>query len=280
MKKLIIASCLALSACFVSCDKSKDTPTVTQETVKNAVVNASDYAKWVYFSFEKGAIVELSEAEAKTSLDWDLAFHRYDIRTNSGKSGQGQGGAARTTLTDIKAKAMMPQSFTIDELHDITIAFQIPPQGGQGTQAGNPGSQTNQGNQGGNPSGQNNPGNQGSGQATGAGHASKTERAGVNHVLTTIRSTKKGADGRPILVNGLPTFEYSNKGTIFMDVNRHGAGGPSVTLDGLVYLIRTAKGKYAKIIVTASNAEAKTANGSIERKPGNIAFSYVYPASL
>lgn len=278
MKKLIIASCLALSACFVSCDKDKDSPAVSQETVKNAVVDASDYAKWVYFSLEKGEIVQLTNEEAKTSLDWDLAFHRYDIRTNSGKSGQGQGGAARTTLTDIKAKATMPESFVTDELHDITIKFVIPSRGGQGTQGSQSGNQGSQNNSQGNQSGTQD--NQSGSQGTNAGHQPDTERTGVNHILSTIRHTKKGADGRPVMENGLPVFEYSNKGTIFMDVSRHGAGGPPVTLDGLVYLVRTAKGKYAKILVTASNAEGKTASGAIERKSGNIAFSYVYPISL
>ncbi|MFR7877783.1 MAG: HmuY family protein [Butyricimonas paravirosa] len=38
------------------------------------------------FSFAKGDFVELTEEQAATSLDWDIAFQRYYIRTNSGTS--------------------------------------------------------------------------------------------------------------------------------------------------------------------------------------------------
>ncbi len=53
-------------------------------------VNASSYTDWVYFSFNQGGTIIVDEPE--TSLDWDLAFQRNNIKTNSGLSGYGNGG--------------------------------------------------------------------------------------------------------------------------------------------------------------------------------------------
>jgi len=54
--------------------------------------NAASYP-YVYINLEQGKRVDITDLEADTSLDWDLAFKRFTIRTNSGDSGQGQGGA-------------------------------------------------------------------------------------------------------------------------------------------------------------------------------------------
>ena len=54
-------------------------------------INASSFVDWAYFSFETNSEVNIVDPE--TSLDWDLAFKRNHIKTNSGLSGQGLGGA-------------------------------------------------------------------------------------------------------------------------------------------------------------------------------------------
>ena len=54
-------------------------------------INATSYTDWVYYNFEIGAEVIIENPE--TSLGWDVAFQRYHIRTNSGTSGAGNGGA-------------------------------------------------------------------------------------------------------------------------------------------------------------------------------------------
>ena len=46
---------------------------------------------WTYLNLHLGAIVAPDEPE--NNLGWDLAFHRFHIRTNSGLSGNGKGGA-------------------------------------------------------------------------------------------------------------------------------------------------------------------------------------------
>ena len=54
-------------------------------------IDASSYSNWVYFSFEQAQVIDVENPEE--SMDWDVAFQRKHIRTNSGLSGNGNGGA-------------------------------------------------------------------------------------------------------------------------------------------------------------------------------------------
>ena len=54
-------------------------------------IDASSYSNWVYFSFEQAQVIDVENPEE--SMDWDVAFQRKHIRTNSGLSGIGNGGA-------------------------------------------------------------------------------------------------------------------------------------------------------------------------------------------
>ena len=54
-------------------------------------IPATSYSDWIYFSITENAIVDIDNPES--SLDWDLAFQRKHIKTNSGLSGSGLGGA-------------------------------------------------------------------------------------------------------------------------------------------------------------------------------------------
>lgn len=56
---------------------------------------------WLYINLRTGQIfnrykvnADITEGEQKDRTDWDLAFCGYRMRTNSGTSGNGQGGAA------------------------------------------------------------------------------------------------------------------------------------------------------------------------------------------
>lgn len=53
---------------------------------------------WVYVSLASGQAVAVSDIDALASTEWDLALRRFVIRTNSGDSGPGQGGALRVNL--------------------------------------------------------------------------------------------------------------------------------------------------------------------------------------
>jgi hypothetical protein len=66
--------------------------------------------------------------DAETSTGWDLAFKRFTIRTNSGDSGPGEGGAApfeasfdRMTYDDV-SRAALDGDYFIDEETCETIA--------------------------------------------------------------------------------------------------------------------------------------------------------------
>ncbi|MDR2868481.1 MAG: HmuY family protein [Bacteroidales bacterium] len=63
------------------------------------VYDCSSYTTWHYFSFAAGGIIgscQVTDTIAtevwRNRTDWDLAFHRQNIKTNSGVSGVGMGG--------------------------------------------------------------------------------------------------------------------------------------------------------------------------------------------
>jgi hypothetical protein len=82
---LIIILALAI---VISCEDDDNDENLLTKTV---VIESTSYTDWVYFSFEQEDVVSITDP--KTSLDWDLAFLRNHMRTNSGTSGSGQGGA-------------------------------------------------------------------------------------------------------------------------------------------------------------------------------------------
>src|SRR5688572_22837513 len=61
-------------------------------------LGGQDDFPWVYVSLATGTAVALTDLEALKSSAWDLAFKRFVIRTNSGDSGPGKGGALRVGL--------------------------------------------------------------------------------------------------------------------------------------------------------------------------------------
>ncbi len=52
-------------------------------------INSSDFDVWIHLSFEAGATDALEVADG--SLDWDVAFKRFQIKLNGGISGAGAG---------------------------------------------------------------------------------------------------------------------------------------------------------------------------------------------
>jgi len=94
MKKnsFIILVLIGASLLYFSCKKENNTNNGTTFTI-----NATSFTRWVYFSFAKGDTIQISNAD--TSTVWDLAFQRTNIRTNSGLSGKGTGGASNSGKT-------------------------------------------------------------------------------------------------------------------------------------------------------------------------------------
>ncbi|MDO4771667.1 HmuY family protein [Porphyromonas sp.] len=89
-------------------DESKVDPSTGLE-VKTITFDVSAYDTFVYFSFKNG-LVYISDEQSKDLLNWDMAFHRADIRTNSGESSAigAKGGAYETPATVLSEKVDIP----------------------------------------------------------------------------------------------------------------------------------------------------------------------------
>jgi hypothetical protein len=85
------------------------------------VVDASDRARWTYVSVERGVV---TVADPATSLDWDLAFRRALLQTNSGTSGPGVGGARRAPAG--QAFEDVTRTDTIGFARDEVVATGMP----------------------------------------------------------------------------------------------------------------------------------------------------------
>ena len=71
-------------------------------------IDASSYSSWVYYNFTIHSEVMISDPE--NSLGWDIAFQRNHIKTNSGTSGSGLGGASVDSLN----------IWTADQFNDLS----------------------------------------------------------------------------------------------------------------------------------------------------------------
>ncbi len=120
MKLKYVLGVICLAALLPACKKPKDTP-VPQTKTKTITVKAVNYNNWTYVNLETGEMKSLRDfsawnywkedslvstapaqgSETDINMDWHIAVHRYDIRTNSG-------GVAATGLTDLKQLTEWP----------------------------------------------------------------------------------------------------------------------------------------------------------------------------
>ncbi len=61
-------------------------------------IKGQDTQPWIYIALATGQAVAVTDLEAFESTAWDLALKRSVLRTNSGDSGPGNGGAIRIAL--------------------------------------------------------------------------------------------------------------------------------------------------------------------------------------
>ncbi len=92
----LLMGLFALTSCSKDEKEEKKSSGVKQEKNLNA-----RQEKWVYYSFEKNAIVEV--ADPQNSLDWDIAFFAYYAKLNGGASGKGKAGVAKVKGDDFSA---------------------------------------------------------------------------------------------------------------------------------------------------------------------------------
>lgn len=209
---------------------------------------SSNQGEWVYFSFEKG-VLEATTATPTVS-DWDIAFNRYDIRTNSGDSGKGNGGALNTQEKDWSkvATASSTATYTVDV---ISRGFSY----------------------GGNRSGSTV--NKSLSPVFEVGHGEGfwnmvkkdvllAAAKKMNPNFESLSEVQKKAFLERIEGRIKPSIVHNN-GWLTMDYAQ-GALAPTYTYNNWVYVVKTARGKYAKIQLTDyKNAKDKT---------GFITFKY------
>ena len=118
---------------FTSCsDDDDDAPGDNKLEVKSVTLPNPGYGpdNWIYFSLSEGKILSgINESNRKTNKTWDLAFDRYNVRTNSGLSGEGLGGALDTKKDVLEAVRSVPAGeFTTDEMGSVTSSMEsFPP---------------------------------------------------------------------------------------------------------------------------------------------------------
>ena len=193
--KFLLAGTMMVSLVLGLASCEKDEPEVTKEEVKTENVESKTLDP-VYFSFEQGKVVTISDASK--SKDWDIAFMRYYVRTNSGASGSGQGGAIETNITKIdEVTKLASTNFIVDT--EITV------------------------------------------NVPNSGMPPKTTKIPGN----TTFSVKRGENTSIGWANGM---------------------GGNWVFNNNVFIVRTANGKYAKVIMK-----------SFVDGDGKITFDYIYP---
>jgi len=104
------------------CTKDDPKPEILSQTFQ---VNATGSTIWKYFSLEKNDTIQVTDP--LTSKEWDLAFQRYRIKTNGGKSGSGMGSAANSYKkgqTGFDELKVVPDTATFSVDTEVQIAVQ------------------------------------------------------------------------------------------------------------------------------------------------------------
>lgn len=104
--------------------KTPEVDPTTGQKIRTVTLDVSAYDRFVYFSFEKG-LVSVSDEQSQEYDGWDIAFHRTDIRTNSGESSKigAMGGAYETPEVLLSQKVEIPaqDKFEVDERFVIAV---------------------------------------------------------------------------------------------------------------------------------------------------------------
>ena len=123
MKLAVLLMGLVTMFSLTSCDDDEE----ASDNVKRVTLSRkTNYGNdWIYFSLSQGKeLTGIDESNRADNRTWDLAFNRYNVRTNSGLSGNGLGGAMDTKSTDMAAVVAVPDGqFAVDEMGKITSRF-------------------------------------------------------------------------------------------------------------------------------------------------------------
>ncbi|GET45373.1 HmuY family protein [Capnocytophaga felis] len=133
MKRIFITAILVAAGVLMSCKKDEikkddEKPTAEAKEVKNLDVTTSK--DWVYFSFEKGEKIEVTNP--KESTDWDIAFSEFYVKTNGGESGGGKAEVVRAESKEFDAVKEAPsEGYVKDTEGDMMYGY--PPTTKKGT---------------------------------------------------------------------------------------------------------------------------------------------------
>ncbi|MDO4789770.1 MAG: HmuY family protein [Porphyromonas sp.] len=115
-KTFMLLFAVSLGVFFTSC-KDKNKPDTPNDVKTASYISANSYTKWVYFSLESGKVVKVEDPTK--SKDWDLGFHRQQIRVND-KNFAGVGKAQMLEETNFDAK-ISPDPSKMIENREIMI---------------------------------------------------------------------------------------------------------------------------------------------------------------
>jgi len=108
---------------FSACKKENNVPAIQSQTFE---VKSTSSTSWKYFSFASNDTVAVTNPENSTA--WDIAFQRYRVKTNSGLSGNGMGGAANSYMkgqSGFDALSSVPDTstFVVDETISVAVVM-------------------------------------------------------------------------------------------------------------------------------------------------------------
>lgn len=126
-----LLSLLLFISIFSSCksDDNDDSNNSDSETKTHTLSRSTNYGEdWIYFSFSTGEeVTNIDDSNYQTNLDWDIAFNRYNVRTNGGTSGAGEGAAYDVGFVDFNSITEAQEfGYTKDSTIQIIQQLNIP----------------------------------------------------------------------------------------------------------------------------------------------------------
>lgn len=114
----MLGALLSLSACNGMFEEIYDKKQESVMQVKEgsfSEVDATEYDEWVYIDFKAQKVTKVKigeEYEDQIPEDWDIALHRYDIKTNEGAALE----TSYTTIDDIKNATSLPEGTFVEDV--------------------------------------------------------------------------------------------------------------------------------------------------------------------
>lgn len=107
---LIIAAIVMFSACEEDENNNND-PAALEVITKQ--LDASSFTNWVYYSFSEETVVDVTDPA--TSTNWDIALMRSHFKTNSGTSGNFDGGSFDAGVVDFDTYVEAPETGYVED---------------------------------------------------------------------------------------------------------------------------------------------------------------------